>query len=126
MMRWLEEFELKHVEFVRCISSFHTTATTWKTIADNETRDGYAAFARYQSSIFHQLRDEAESMFQKNAEPGLLQSRDDLIGGIQKLRRRELGWLWKMAGLDPDAGSDTGEISIGGASENIEASMGPT
>jgi hypothetical protein len=119
MMRWLEEFELKHVEFIRCINSFQTMATTWVVVAEKETRDGYAAYARLQSSIFHQLRQEAECLFQKNAEPGLREARDDsnLLGGIQRLRKRELGWLWEMVGLDSGSGVGTvlgnGEDAMG-------------
>jgi hypothetical protein len=115
MMRWLEEFELKHAEFIRCINSFRTTAMTWATIAGEETRDGYAAFARHQSDIFHQLREESECLFQKNAEPGLWEARDNLLEGIQKLRKQELAWLWKLIGSDP--GSITPEMEASGCGD---------
>jgi hypothetical protein len=106
MMRWLEEFELKHAEFIRCINGFGAMASAWSTIAAAEARDGYAAFARHQADIYHQLREDAEKLFKKNAEPSLFESRDNLIGGIQKLRRQELAWLWRMAGVDPGLEND--------------------
>jgi hypothetical protein len=124
MMRWLEEFELKHVEFVRCISSFRAMATAWGSIADGETRGGYAAFARHQSHIFCNLHDDAVRLFEKNAEPGLRAAKDDLVEGIRKLRKRELGWLWKLVGLDlaMEAGAYVDDGSVGKLAENQGAS----
>jgi hypothetical protein len=113
MMRWLEEFELKHAEFIRCIKSFHAMATAWSTLATTETREGYAAFARYQADIYGRLHRDAEDLFKKNAEPSLYESRDNLIEGIQKLRRRELAWLWRMAGASQGVESESEAESAG-------------
>jgi hypothetical protein len=122
MMRWLEEFELKHVEFVRCITGFDAMMSAWSAVATKETREGYAAFARSRSDIYRRLRDQAEDLFQKNAEPHLLEFRENLIKGIQTLRERELGWLWKMAGTQKEIPSDDdpGMQGIDGDSGEVE------
>jgi hypothetical protein len=100
MMRWLEEFELKHAEFIRCINGFSAMASAWGTLAETEVREGYAAFARHQADVFGRLREDAEKLFKQNAEPSLYEARGNLAGGIQKLRQQELAWLWMMAGVD--------------------------
>jgi hypothetical protein len=38
MLRWLEEFEMKHVESIRSINSFETLMLTWDKLAAKEYR----------------------------------------------------------------------------------------
>ena len=95
MMRWLEEFELKHMEFIRCIKSFDAMATAWDAVSakhsnvtSTSTKKGYDTFAHRQANTYRRLHDEAERLFKTNAESSLYNSRDDLIAAIQSLRKR--------------------------------------
>ena len=45
MMRWLEEYEIKHVEFDRCIKAYSTMSSVWMELADKHSHTGYRAFA---------------------------------------------------------------------------------
>jgi hypothetical protein len=106
MMRWLEEFELKHMEFLRCIRSFDTLRSSWSSIEAKEAREAYAAYARRQADTYKRLHDQAQLLFKENAEPILYDSRDDLVTALQDLRKHELGWLWRMAGVEVGKGEE--------------------
>lgn len=96
MQRWLEEFELKHVEFMRCIKSFLTMSETWCALSLEADLPGNVAFAKRQSLIYRQLHDDAKSLFVKVAEPRFRQlSEQNFVELIRKFREVDLGWLAK-------------------------------
>jgi hypothetical protein len=96
MMRWLEEFELKHVELIRCITGLRTMEEAWEAIAEAGADDGYAAFARRQSSLYHDLHDDAADLFDLVAAPQLNQSEEDILQAIQVFHQDELRWLREL------------------------------
>lgn len=103
MERWLEEFELKHVEFMRCIKYFHTFSAIWNSLASNSSMPGMAAFSRRQSSLYWNLHSSAKEWFSKSAEPRFLAiTEENLIRTILSFRQQELGWLTKYARLPLD------------------------
>jgi hypothetical protein len=97
-MRWLEEFELKHVEFMRCIKSFETMRAIWGTISKRHDKPGYAAFAQRQADMYEDLRDDAISRFKHVANPRLLRGDiRSLTQAISEFRRDQLSWLFEAA-----------------------------
>lgn len=101
MMRWLEEFEMKHIEFMRCIQHFRTMHDIWKSLSDELDSPGDASFARRQSTIFMDLCDDAQEWFREVAEPQFLDlSEGNLVSKLQEFRKQELGWLSSYAGPD--------------------------
>jgi hypothetical protein len=106
MMRWLEEFELKHAEFAKTINSFRTMANTWNTLADTEDDDARAAFARHRSNTFLILHDHAVAVFSKTADSQFVNPKGgDLIAAIRMFRETELGWFRQLVTSEPPASS---------------------
>jgi len=107
MMRWYEEFELKHVELIRCVDYFHHMGSIWESTSISESRRGYAAFARRQSTMYKTLQANAlvclsqlRSPLIDSGGPAITDKRGpELIEGILDFRRRELAWLPLMAGI---------------------------
>src|ERR1700754_5109071 len=98
MMRWLEEYEMKHVEFDRCIKAFNTMSSAWTKQADNSTHSGYRAFARKQSTMFSSLRDRADAMFKKVGSKSFVgKSGKDLVEAVTHFHEEELCWLKELA-----------------------------
>jgi len=95
MQRWMEEFEMKHAEFIRCIETFRTMQQAWGTVAKRCTHPGYAAFARRQSDMYLTLREDAESLFKLKGEPRFSGISDikSLIPVVRQFRESELAWL---------------------------------
>jgi len=109
MMRWIEEYELKHVEFQRCIKSFRTMAGIWATLGDKSADPGRAAFARRQSTVYRELQTDAERLYHlKGLEEFVKCDPDDLetlLRTVREFRRKELGWLMELAKVsETDAG----------------------
>jgi hypothetical protein len=98
-MRWLEEYELKHMEFIRCIKSFETMRALWGTMAKHHAKPGYAAFARRQASTYKDLRDDAISRFKHVGNPNLLARGDtsSFVQAVLGLREKHLSWLTAAA-----------------------------
>ena len=94
-MRWLEEVEVKHVEFLRTIKHFDASYRAWDSIAKQESRPGFATFARKQCSTYAALRDDALRLFKAAGDVRFVGVRDarELLGAIYEFRRDELGWL---------------------------------
>ena len=100
MMRWLEEFELKHMEFIRCIKSFESMRAIWGTIANRHTGLGYSAFAHRQSSMYSDLREDAISRFKHVGNPELIKGdTPSFIKAVQEFREKQLSWLIDSAKL---------------------------
>ena len=96
-LRWLEEFEVKHLEFIRCIRYFDSMSDIWNTLARNEPRSGYRAFAYRQTSTFKDLKKDADTRFRAVGYGPFV--RDDgrgFIKAVEELRVSELSWLTEM------------------------------
>jgi hypothetical protein len=99
MTRWLEEFEMKHAEFDRCIKTFNTMSSAWKAIAKDHSKSGYRAFARRQSTMFETLRNTADDTFKKfGAKLFINKSGPALVDTLAKFHEEELSWLKELAG----------------------------
>jgi hypothetical protein len=116
MMRWLEELELKHIEVMRCTKSFETMKSAWITLAKEESRPRYAAFAREQAHIYAQLHEDAARMYAKKAEPRLQVPEANILKAILTFRENELEWLVKMACL-PNADTMVNEGDFDGVGD---------
>jgi len=103
MMRWMEEFELKHAEFTRCIRYFDYMERTWQILAskDTSTRPGYAAFARRQAHTYSKLSQDAQELFQKHGEERFVHPETTLIDSISKFREEELSWFTDLTQVEP-------------------------
>lgn len=100
MQRWLEEFEVKHVDFMRAIKSFNTMHEIWKSLASNADHAGSAAFARKQSFLYDDLSNSMKEWFLKTAEPRFLHiNEENIVETIQSFRNEELGWLYSFGRL---------------------------
>jgi hypothetical protein len=103
----MEEFELKHVEFIRCIRSFDKMSLIWEQLASNATRSGYAEFARHQADIYSELHCDAKALFAKHGEPqfviaGESSTLTTFFNAVEAFRDDELGWFKKIAGIPDD------------------------
>ena len=65
MLRWLEEYERKQAQFMRCIRSFSRMAKIWLQLADNSEHPnpGYGAHARKTASRYQKLCHDARQRF---------------------------------------------------------------
>lgn len=94
MMRWLEEFELKHVEFMRSIKSFEKMSSVWSILASKSSSPANSALARKQAAIYETLRADASHWFRQTGEPRfLVMTEHTLVKIITDFREGELSWL---------------------------------
>lgn len=94
LQRWLEEFEMKHIDFMRSIKSFATMHLNWNELASQQVQPGKAAFARRQSLLYFRLYEDAKSRFDKTAEPRFKNlTEENLVEILMDFRRTELSWL---------------------------------
>jgi hypothetical protein len=95
MTRWLEEYEKKHAEFIRCINHFEKMRTVWFDLAaGNQHRPGYASFGRRQSSIYRAFRDNATAHFRSVGDPLFVELGDTrLSDAVSEFHEREMDWL---------------------------------
>ena len=101
MIRWMEEFELKHVDFMRCIKSFDTMRTVWSTMASKSSSLAAIAIARKESAKYSTLHEDASSLHAKTAEPRFrVMTEGTLVKIIQDFRDRELSWFRSYIGDD--------------------------
>jgi hypothetical protein len=98
MLRWLEEFELKHAEFVRCILSFEAMVSAWTSLSQEDERPHYAAFARRQACIFRKLLDDARELYTERGNPTLTSGKGTLVEAVRAFRNDELAWLSGLVG----------------------------
>lgn len=98
MTRWLEQFEIKHVEMMRCIKSFYHLHAVWASMAAKSSQLGHAAFARQQASMFLDLHDNAKDLFAEKGEPRFVSMNDStVVQTVRAFRNQELGWLYELA-----------------------------
>jgi hypothetical protein len=104
MERWLEEFEMKHVELMRCIQFFNHMHSSWASAATKASNPHYSAFANRQSMIYTALHDDAQTWFTRIAAPHFSKlSEDNLVHTVRDFRKQELGWLTKLAQVSDKA-----------------------
>lgn len=100
MLRWLEEFELKHVEFTRAIANFKTMENAWQTLADGEIDGGRSAFSRRQANMYRVLHDDTKSTFMKVTLPRFSNPEGgDIMAALMVFRNDELSWIQQLASL---------------------------
>jgi hypothetical protein len=93
MMRWMEEFELKHAELARCIRSLGHMSHVWEELAKEDGHPGYAEFGRRQADIYRKLRTDAEALFRTHGEEDFVNPKTTLMDAISTFRKQELSWF---------------------------------
>ena len=94
MLRWLEELELKHLEFLRTIKAFDTMSGIWNSMSSIQLHSGYAAFARRQASYLTDLRDDARRRYRSASAEAFLNSTEaTFVADVTKFREQELLWF---------------------------------
>ncbi|TEB31109.1 hypothetical protein FA13DRAFT_1754893 [Coprinellus micaceus] len=93
MERWCEQWEIKLVEFVRCIKSFSTTANTWTELASEHPSPSYAIYARKKSAVYRQMCHNVETSFAsvQVGEPITYRRGEDIVAYIIRHRQTEIG-----------------------------------
>lgn len=93
-MRWLEEFELKHVEFMRSVQYFDTMREVWGQLAVEADHEGITSFCKRQSCLFDSLRENTKAWFNRVAEPRFVNiTEENIVSVLRDFREHELGWL---------------------------------
>ena len=93
-MRWLEEFELKHVEMMRTIKAFFHMHEVWNSLASTSKNDGYAGYARRQSANYLELSENAKGLFEAEGDERQCHMNElTFVELVQKFRKEELDWL---------------------------------
>jgi hypothetical protein len=100
MMRWLEEYELKHAELVRCVAGFHSLEQAWHATAKGCADEVYGGYARLQANIYHQLHQQADQIFAKVGSPYFADPNVPLPEALDKFRADELCWFRELVGED--------------------------
>ncbi|SJL18668.1 uncharacterized protein ARMOST_22265 [Armillaria ostoyae] len=62
--RWLEQWEIKIAEFLRCIRSFDQYAVTWKVLASNNESIGFKQYALEKANMYAMLGARARQEFE--------------------------------------------------------------
>ena len=94
MLRWLEELELKHLEFLRMIKTFDTMSGFWSDMSSRQLHSGYAAFARRQASYLTDLRDDARRRYRSACAEAFVNSTEaSFVADVIKFRAQELFWF---------------------------------
>lgn len=90
----MEQFELKHVEFIRCMKYFDTMSSVWSNLALKAPHISEASFAKRQSFIYLTLHDDASKWFTKVAAPRFRSmTEDNMIQMVADFRHEELAWM---------------------------------
>ncbi|RXW19693.1 hypothetical protein EST38_g6158 [Candolleomyces aberdarensis] len=92
MERWREQWEVKLVEFLRCIRSFDTMSQTWTTLATRQSSSSYAAFARKKALMYKQMAGDVQTAFRgiQLKEPTIYSPGENIVQFIVRHRRVEL------------------------------------
>lgn len=100
MMRWLEEIEVKQIEFLRCTRYFDYLRQIWESIAGGERRPGYAAYARKQQATYSSLYNDALYRCRKVVDPKIVGSQNgtQLVAAVNDHRSNELEWFFSACG----------------------------
>jgi hypothetical protein len=80
VLRWLEQVELKHFEFIRLIRSFRYTSSVWRAAAaadEKKTSVGYRAYALKQAAIYRSLERNAITVFRDSSNLDILPNDSD-------------------------------------------------
>jgi hypothetical protein len=105
MLRWMEEFELKHTEFLKSINSFQTMSTAWDTLANAEEDPARAAFARHRSNAYVTLHDHAVNLFTRTAEARFVDpDGGSIVEALRTFRKTELAWLQELVNDESPSG----------------------
>jgi hypothetical protein len=73
VLRWLEQVEIKHCEFIRLIRSMEFTSLAWRSWATKgQGHQGHQAYALKQAAVYDTLRKDAVLAFRQNSEPDIM------------------------------------------------------
>lgn len=90
----MEQFELKHIEFIRCIKYFDTMSSVWSNLGLKTPDASESSFAKRQSSTYLTLRDDASKWFFKVAAPRFRSmTENNMIQMVIDFRHEELAWM---------------------------------
>ena len=97
-LRWLEQFELKHIEFTRCIKYFDHFSKIWSAISSTEPKLGHRAFANKQATMFYDMKTAANTRFLRVGYKDFVGiDGADFIAAVEKFREEEFLWLTSLA-----------------------------
>lgn len=78
-LRWLEQLERKHFEFLRLLRSYEWSKNLWSRRASNcPPRSGFRAFASRLSDGYSQLLVDARDLFSRHVHPSLVPDATDI------------------------------------------------
>ena len=78
MNRWLEQLEIKHAEFERCIRYFTYISETWFQMAKlYACGSGKAAYARRVACIYSKMASDCEFRYKRTGVKALLPKQDN-------------------------------------------------
>ncbi|KAJ2914357.1 hypothetical protein MD484_g6063, partial [Candolleomyces efflorescens] len=92
MERWREQWEIKLIEFLRCIRSFDTMSETWTSLAARHSSPSHTAYARKKGLMYQQMCDEVKVAFAtiQAKEPTPYQTGEDIVHFVIRHRQVEL------------------------------------
>ncbi|KAF6748307.1 hypothetical protein DFP72DRAFT_760226, partial [Ephemerocybe angulata] len=93
MERWREQWEIKLVEFLRCIRSFTKMSDVWKTLSDRTSDMSYAIYANKKSAMYMQMAGDVKASLKslQSDEPTTYIDGEDLVRYITRHRELEIG-----------------------------------
>ena len=65
MQRWLEEWETRQADLLRCIRSFETMSETWTKLAGQQNSQAYTISARKRARMYSKLAVNARAHFKE-------------------------------------------------------------
>lgn len=96
MQRWQEQVEIKHAEFMRCISAYKTMHGIWTSLADQPSNPpGYDAYAKQKAAMFLRMKNECEATFAACGRPALrdVMKGETLAERVAAFRCEDNDWI---------------------------------
>ena len=98
MYRWMEQFELKHVEFHCTVNFFKRIAHDWTELATSSTLPGFSAYASKHAAMFTDLANDTDFHFKQVGHPDFvnLPETTRLADAVGVWRTKWLQWMVPM------------------------------
>ncbi|KAF6746393.1 hypothetical protein DFP72DRAFT_1152449 [Ephemerocybe angulata] len=95
MERWREQWEVKLIEFLRCIRSFTKMSDVWKSLSDRSSDTSYAIYANKKSAMYMQMAGNVKVSFLslQSDEPTTYIEGENLVEYITRHRELEIGLM---------------------------------
>lgn len=100
--RWLEQIEIKHAEFMRCIKSFEKMKQVWTSLAEyhsDDSRPGHVAYARQKAAMYGRMQQECTTRYNSCGVPILVRKNvvdSTLADRVALYRQQEEAWMADM------------------------------